>query len=352
VTAGPLRTLVAGLGKMGKRHAQSYETNAGFEVVGLVNRSPVALAGALSGHQVVPSFRNALRDLKPDFCSINTYSDSHAEFAIMAMEAGADVFVEKPLATSVEEAERVIACAHSTGRKLIVGYILRHHPSWQRLVAEARALCGPFVFRLNLNQQSQGRGWDHHKALLRTTSPLVDCGVHYVDVMCQITDAAPIWVRGMGLGLSSAIDTGAFNYGHFQVGFEDGSLGWFESGWGPMMSETASFVKDVISPHGSVSMVGDPQGKANDVEAAMSAVTIKVHRAVLDANGEFEMPDRHIQMGDVSDPQDLCDRQARFVLDVVREDIDLSRHLQDAFRSLRICLAADESVRTGDAINL
>ena len=111
------------------------------------------------------------------------------------------------------------------GRKLVVGYILRHHPSWMRLIAEARGLGGPYVFRLNLNQQSSGVTWETHKQLMQTTSPLVDCGVHYVDVMCQITDAKPVEVRGMGLRLSNEIAADMYNYGHFQVLFDDGSLG-------------------------------------------------------------------------------------------------------------------------------
>ena len=94
----------------------------------------------------------------------------------------------------------------ANGRKLVVGYILRHHPSWMRLIAEARKLGGPYVFRMNLNQQSSGPTWETHKQLMQTTSPIVDCGVHYVDVMCQITDARPVEVRGMGVRLSDEID--------------------------------------------------------------------------------------------------------------------------------------------------
>jgi predicted dehydrogenase len=47
---------------------------------------------------------------------------------VAAMEAGAHVFVEKPLATTWSDAERVVASANAN-RKLVVGYILRHHPS-------------------------------------------------------------------------------------------------------------------------------------------------------------------------------------------------------------------------------
>ncbi|TIP71723.1 MAG: gfo/Idh/MocA family oxidoreductase, partial [Mesorhizobium sp.] len=78
------------------------------------------------------------------------------------------------------------------------------------------------------------------------TSPIVDCGVHYLDVMLQITDARPVEVRGMGLRLSDEIAPTMYNYGHLQVLFDDGSVGWYEAGWGPMISETAFFVKDVI----------------------------------------------------------------------------------------------------------
>src|SRR6185436_7089433 len=153
---------------MGRSHALAYHENPGFEIAALVKRS----------------FEEALRDERPDVASIATYSDSHADYAVMALEAGCHVFVEKPLSTTVADAERVVAAAKANGRKLVIGYILRHHPSWMRLIAEARALGGPFVFRMNLNQQSSGPSWMTHKQLMKTTSPIVDCGVHYIDVMC------------------------------------------------------------------------------------------------------------------------------------------------------------------------
>ncbi|PKP66968.1 MAG: oxidoreductase [Alphaproteobacteria bacterium HGW-Alphaproteobacteria-8] len=249
-----MRVLVAGLGSMGRSHALAYHHNPDFAIVGLVNRTPVALPEALAGYPRHAEYHQALAETRPDLVCIATYTDSHAAYAIAAMEAGAHVFVEKPLAASVADAARVVATAQRLNRKLVVGYILRHHPSWRRLIAEARALGGPYVFRLNLNQQSSGPTWEAHKALMRSTSPIVDCGVHYVDVMCQITDAAPVEVRGMGLRLSDEIAPDMYNYGHFQVLFADGSVGWYEAGWGPMMSDTAFFVKDVISPRGAVSI--------------------------------------------------------------------------------------------------
>ena len=339
-----IRVLVAGLGNMGVSHALAYHQNPDFQIVGLVNRSLPDLPDALRDYPLSHDYAEALDRLRPDLVCVATYSDSHADYAVAAMRAGAHVFVEKPLATTVADAQRVVDCAVETGRKLVVGYILRHHPSWQRLIAEARDLGGPYVFRLNLNQQSSGPTWAVHKALMQTTSPIVDCGVHYVDVMCQITDAAPFEVRGMGLRLSDEIAPEMYNYGHFQVIFADGSCGWYEAGWGPMMSDTAFFVKDVVSPQGAVSIRMPHDARSDDIDTQTKTSTLRVHRV--------GQGDEDLNMQDEPGHQDLCDAEQAFVARAIADDIDLSRHMTDAVRSLAVCLAADESVRTGAPVKL
>ncbi len=348
----PLRVVVAGLGNMGRSHALAYATNPGFEIAALVNRSDVELPGPLAGQPIRRSFTEALAGEKPDLACIATYSDSHADYAVQALEAGCHVFVEKPLATTVADARRVVDAAKANGRKLVIGYILRHHPSWMRLIAEARLLGGPYVFRMNLNQQSSGSTWETHKQLMKTTSPIVDCGVHYLDVMCQITDARPVEVRGMGVRLSDEIDPAMYNYGHLQVLFEDGSVGWYEAGWGPMISETAFFVKDVISPNGCVSIVMAEGAKSDDIDTHTKTSTIRLHSAATGADGRFPNEDRLLSMQGEPGHQELCDLEQAFVLKAIREDIDLTRHMDDAVKSLAVCLAADESVRTGKAVRL
>lgn len=338
-----LRVLIAGLGNMGRSHALAHHADPGSTIVGLVNRSAVDLPDALAGYPLYDDFTTALAQTRPDLVVVATYTDSHAEYAIAAMEAGAHVFVEKPLAGNVADARRVVDTARRLNRKLGVGYILRHHPSWQRLIAEARDLGGPYVFRLNLNQQSHGSTWDTHKALMQTTSPLVDCGVHYVDVMCQITDAAPLRVHGIGLRLSDEIAPGMYNYGQLQVVFDDGSVGWYEAGWGPMMSETAFFVKDVVSPNGAVSITGGDRPASDDVDGHTRVGGLLVHRP----DG-----DRAVDLPDEPGHQALCDAEQAWIADAIRRDVDLTRHMDDAVQSLRICLAADESIRTGKVVDL
>lgn len=331
-----------GLGNMGISHALAHHANPGSEIVGLVNRSPRELPDALTRYPRFDSFEAGMAT-RPDLVLIATYSDSHADLAIRAMEAGAHVFVEKPLATNVADAERVVETARRLNRKLVVGYILRHHPSWIRMIEEARALGGPFVFRMNLNQQSNGAEWETHKALMRTTSPIVDCGVHYVDVMCQVTDARPVRVQGIGLRLSDEIAEDMYNYGQLQVVFEDGSVGWYEAGWGPMMSETAFFVKDIVSPNGSVSITDSDKGSSSNMDGHTKVGGLLVHKP---------LGDTLIDLPDEPGHQELCDAEQTYILEAIAEDIDLSRHMDDAVRSLKICLAADKSILTGRSVLL
>ncbi len=354
----PVRVLVVGCGNMGASHAMAYHTTDGFEICGIVSTgsSKEVLNEKLGGgYALYNNFELALEATKPDAVCISTYPDTHESFAIKALEKGCHVFIEKPLADTVAGAERVAAAAHKEGKKLVVGYILRHHPSWERFIQLAQELGKPLVMRMNLNQQSHGNMWTVHRNLMKSLSPIVDCGVHYIDVMCQMVRSKPLQVSAIGARLTEDIPAGNYNYGQLQIRFEDGSVGWYEAGWGPMISETAFFVKDVIGPKGSVSIVAKDAGgtgKSDSIEAHTKTESIRVHHADLGDNDEFLKPDMWINLEDEPDHQELCNREQRYFLKAIKEDIDLTDHVQDAVNSLRIAFACDESVRTGQVVLL
>jgi predicted dehydrogenase len=341
----PIRILCAGAGHMGRSHALAYDRIDGFSLCGVVTRSESSRASLMQElDYCCPGFNDfleALKETKPDAVSISTYPDTHALYAIAALEAGCHVFIEKPLAESVVEAEKIVAKARETGRKLVIGYILRHHPSWVKFIEVAQTLGKPLVMRMNLNQQSYGANWNTHKQLMSSISPIVDCGVHYVDVMCQMTRSKPVRVSGIGARLTNELPEGKINYGQLQVTFEDGSVGWYEAGWGPMMSEVAFFVKDVVGPKGCA-----------DVNAHTQTQAIRLHHSELDATGHFVKSDDLIRLDDEPDHDALCHREQEFFLKSILEDIDLSDHMDDAIQSMRIVAAADESFRTGRTVDL
>ena len=189
--------------RTGASHARAYDKIEGFKLAGLCARHIAERSDPPARWSNVPRFADygeALETLKPDAVSINSWPDTHAGYAIRALNAGAHVFMEKPIAAT---ARMQIGgrSARRRRRKLVIGYILRVHPSWLKFVELAKDLGKPLVMRISLNQQSSGDAWSWHKDLTNSLPPIVDCGVHYVDVMCQMTGGRPVHVHGIGAHL-------------------------------------------------------------------------------------------------------------------------------------------------------
>jgi predicted dehydrogenase len=358
--ADKIRVVVAGYGNMGFAHSVAYKQLDGFELVGIVGRNQQKLSIAAKKLNIPPdrqfcNFEAAIKILKPDAVSICTYVDTHAEFTLKALARGMHVFVEKPIAQTVAEARQIVRLANKKKKKVVVGYILRHHPVWIKFIEIARTLGKPLVMRMNLNQQSSADKWFCHKQLMNSMSPIVDCGVHYVDVMCQMTQSKPVSVHAIGARLTDEIKPKMYNYGQLQVVFKDSSVGWYEAAWGPMVSETAFFVKDVVGPKGCVSIVerkSDTKAGSDDIESHTKTNRLRIHSAQLGSDGNFINKDTFIDTTDEPDHQQLCNLEQSFFLRAIRENLDLSSHLEDAVNSLRIVLAADKSVSSGKVVKL
>ena len=130
----------------------------------LVNRSDVgAAAGARRLSAIRRLFEAACATRSPTSSRSTPIPTAMPTIAVTAMEAGAHVFVEKPLATTVADAERVVAAAQR--QRPQAGDRLHPAPppvldAVDRRGARARR---PFVLRMNLNQQSSGPTWETHK---------------------------------------------------------------------------------------------------------------------------------------------------------------------------------------------
>ena len=115
-----VKVLVVGLGNMGASHASAYHRNPGFEIVGLMSRSIKSQEDLRTSSRAIRCSRiidEALAATRPDAVSINTWPNTHAEYAIKAINAGAHVFMEKPLATNIADAEAVVTLAREKNKQ-------------------------------------------------------------------------------------------------------------------------------------------------------------------------------------------------------------------------------------------
>jgi hypothetical protein len=97
---------------------------------------------------------------------------------------------------------------------------------------------------------------------------------------------------------------------------------------------------------------GDGISDSADIDQHTKTNALKVHHAEIDGQNNFVRKDEWINMADEPDHQELCDREQAFFLKAIREDLDLTDWMNDAVNSLRIVLAADESIRTCRAVDL
>jgi len=92
--------------------------------------------------------------------------------------------------------------------------------------------------------------------------------------------------------------------------------------------------------------------KSDDIDTHTKTSTIRLHSAATGPDGKFAREDQLLSMEGEPGHQELCDLEQAFLLKAIRENIDLTRHMDDAVKSLAVCLAADESVRSGKAVKL
>jgi predicted dehydrogenase len=131
-----VRVALVGCGAWGRNLLRVLLADPAAVVVAVADPSPArrAVAAALSpGAAVVPSLDEAV-GCGVDAALIATPPHTHAALVLRALGAGVDVFVEKPLATRVTDAERCAGLAAALGRVAMVGHLLRYHPAVERLL--------------------------------------------------------------------------------------------------------------------------------------------------------------------------------------------------------------------------
>ncbi len=141
-----IRILQVGVGIRGGHWAGFVDAHPDTTCVGFVDSRPDALAAMrerfpADGREYYEDLGRALAEAGADAVLIASPSRLHAEHSCQALEAGLAVLVEKPLATSIEDAERVLETSRSTGKPVIVAENYRYWPSERtvrKMVLEGR----------------------------------------------------------------------------------------------------------------------------------------------------------------------------------------------------------------------
>ncbi|HEX2194698.1 MAG TPA: Gfo/Idh/MocA family oxidoreductase [Candidatus Limnocylindria bacterium] len=224
-TGRPLRAAVIGLGMMGRNHVRVWDDDvAGVELVAVADPSESALRQATHRRRA-HAYRDAsvmLAEESPELVSVAAPTTLHLPLVLAALDAGAHVLVEKPIAASRDEAEAMMRAAVDAGRILSVGHIERFNPAIREL-------------RRRLGTGELGRVFQLHAtrlgpfpARIRDVGVVVDLAPHDIDVMRFLLNSEAVRVYGE---TEQRIHTEHEDLFVGTVKFENGALGLLDINW-------------------------------------------------------------------------------------------------------------------------
>lgn len=185
-----MRVAVIGLGMMGRNHVRVYSELPGVELVAVVDTDEQA-ARSVGTRYKVRWYTEARRMLERECCdavSIAVPTAMHEPIAMEALEAGAHVLVEKPIAATVAGAQRMIERARQLGRQLMVGHIARFNPAVQALKQKLEAGELGRLFQIFCRRIGP------FPARIRDVGVVVDLATHDLDIMRYLVGSDPIRV--------------------------------------------------------------------------------------------------------------------------------------------------------------
>lgn len=180
---GELKAAVIGVGSMGRNHARVYTELKQTRLVGVADAMPETAqrVAANFGVPAYTDFRELLEREKPDLVTVAVPTQEHFAVATAALEAGCHVLVEKPITATVAEGEALIQKAKTTGRKLMVGHIVRFSPVVQALKQHLEAGELGRIFQVVCRRIGP------FPARIRDVGVVVDLAPHDLDVMRFVT---------------------------------------------------------------------------------------------------------------------------------------------------------------------
>jgi len=210
MTEKPIRVAVVGAGEFGRNHVRVWREIEGAELAGIVdtNAERARQIAAEFGTRVLPDL-GALAAERVDAVSLAVPTREHARVGCLLLDAGVDVLVEKPMAASLDEADRLIASAKRSGRILQVGHVERFNPA---VAAAQKIVSRPMFFEVHRLGIFTPRSLD--------IDVVYDVMIHDLDILLSLVDAPVTDLKAVGI----PVITDKVDIAHARVEFATGAV--------------------------------------------------------------------------------------------------------------------------------
>jgi len=206
----PIRVAVVGVGEFGRNHVRLWRELEGAELAGVAdtNAERARQVAAEFGTHVFADL-DALAAAQVDAVSLAVPTKEHARIGCRLLDAGLDVLVEKPMAASLEEADRLIASARRSGGILQVGHVERFNPA---VAAAQKIVSRPMFFEVHRLGIFTPRSLD--------IDVVYDVMIHDLDILLSLVDAPVTDLKAVGI----PVITDKVDIAHARVEFSTGTV--------------------------------------------------------------------------------------------------------------------------------
>lgn len=257
-----------GCGHMGAEHMERiyYKENVRIEYVcDLDIKKAELFQRKYKAKKLTTDFIECISDKNVDIVIIAVYPSLHLYILEKCLMSKKHVICEKPIAANEADGVRFVNMLKThTESKVLVGHILRHNKTYQKAaeLIHSGLIGRPIVMRMVQNHHTMDR--KRYLNLISETSPIIDCGVHYIDIMQWFTGEKITDISGIGARLDNDVPIDKYNYGIITVKLSGGSIGYYEAGWANALS--ASDVKEFAGPRGRIKIVYAKDRTSNSEE--------------------------------------------------------------------------------------
>lgn len=328
--------VVIGCGSMGESHLNGICNNKRISIIGVVDvneeRAQKKCEKYKANSWSISYSEFLIRD-DVDIIIIATYPSSHLSITRDCIQAGKHVLCEKPIAGNIKEAEEFVKIAKNAKVKVLVGHILRYNSTYRKVaeMIQNGAIGKPIIMRISQTKDVM-ENWESILTLLKESSPIIDCGVHYIDVMRWFTNSDVVNISGIGQNLEIQIPQGKYNYGIIILKFTDGSVGYYETGWGHTIPNNNT--KEFIGPKGRINIIYQSQREKSEQHFGN---LIQYHNLEEKIHTEINMEYK-------SKPTGI---QLNYLIKMIEEDIDHRPFLEDVFRAMQEAILGDMAIHEG-----
>lgn len=324
--------VVIGCGHMGEVHLSDIYTMDNVCIYGVVdlNESRAKYCAAkYNAKSWSVSYEEYLQDENTDIIICATYPSSHLEILKKCDKYGKHLLCEKPITTDMEQAEEFVNIVKNTSIKVQIGYILRYNETYKtvaRMINDG-AIGKPVIMRMTQNHHIMDR--QKYAALLKDSSPIVDCGVHYIDVCRWFTGEEIEDVDGMAMRVGDIAPEDSFNYGLITIKMSGGSIAYYEAGWTDTIS--AENVKEFVGPAGRIK------------------ITERDHRINCNEEGDlieyYTYPQKEYNIINVNCKRRPTGAQLSHLIKMIEEGVEASPTIDDVYKSFSTAMTADTKLK-------